>query len=105
MAAACKAALWAAVAISMATSSVSFMTSPTITRSVFAPAAGARVSEAARLSSSVSASLAGARLSTARLSMPLKASKSAISSLSMSGKIKAEYIWIGGRGGVGDDYR
>jgi glutamine synthetase len=37
--------------------------------------------------------------------MPLRAAQRAPLSVQMKAAIKAEYIWIGGRGGVGDDYR
>jgi len=44
------------------------------------------------------------QLRSGRLS-PAANRKTSVSQLQMYDKIKAEYVWIGGRGGVGDDYR
>jgi hypothetical protein len=59
---------------------------------------------------SVKLQSASARAGVAPLRNPLSARKtqraaaSGLSKMQMA-KVKAEYIWIGGRGGVGDDYR
>ena len=50
------------------------------------------------------APVAGLQLRSGRLT-PAANRKTSVSQLQMYDKIKAEYVWIGGRGGVGDDYR
>jgi hypothetical protein len=81
--------LWAAAADA-------FMAMPSTATSAFAPAAGKR-------SMSLSKSGSAVRMAPA-LGTPLR-SRPTLSKLSMGGHVKAEYVWIGGRGGVGDDYR
>ena len=57
----------------------------------------------AAISPSIRSPISGMQLRSGRLS-PVQR-KSAVSAIQMYDKIKAEYVWIGGRGGVGDDYR
>lgn len=88
--------LVAACALSLVAGASAFMApSPSITRSAFAPAVG--VQSRAKVMQTAPAK-------AGRLSLALRGEKSAVSKLHM-GKVKAEYIWIGGRGGCGDDYR
>jgi hypothetical protein len=73
-----------------------FMSMPSTATSAFAPAVGKRSMSLAKSGSAV-------RMAPALGKATLR-SKPAITNLAM-GKVKAEYVWIGGRGGVGDDYR
>ncbi len=91
--------LRAAVCICLwASAADAFMAMPSTATSAFAPAVGKRSMSLAKSGSSV-----GNRMAPALGSSPLR-SKPTITNLAM-GKVKAEYVWIGGRGGVGDDYR
>ena len=86
--------LVATCALSLVAGSSAFMAvTPSITRSAFAPAVGIQ-----SRSNVMNVAKAG------RSAPALRGSKPSISKLHM-GKVKAEYIWIGGRGGCGDDYR
>lgn len=90
-----KTSLVAACALSLVAGSAAFMApSPSITRSAFASAVGVQ---------SRSKVMNAAPVKAGRLALRPRGA-SGISKLHM-GKVKAEYIWIGGRGGVGDDYR
>jgi hypothetical protein len=91
-----KTSLVAACALSFVAGSAAFMApSPSITRSAFAPAVGVQ---------SRSKVMNAAPVKAGRIALRPRGAASGISKLHM-GKVKAEYIWIGGRGGVGDDYR